>query len=77
MMSLVTLFGGLKSLFKVNIYLQRNITRKRFLQVRQYSADNFIFRLHYKVRKERNEFLDDLISLIISSQQGSFLPGVF
>ena len=77
MMSLVTLFGGLKSLFKVNIYLQRNITRKRFLQVRQYSADNFIFRLHYKVRKERNEFLDDLISLIISSQQGSSWPGVF
>ena len=33
MMSLVTLFGGLKSLFKV----------------RQYSADNVIFRLHYKV----------------------------
>merc|ERR1719419_848982 len=33
MMSLVTLFGGLKSLFKV----------------RQYSADNVIFRLHYKL----------------------------
>ena len=78
MMSLVTLFGGLKSLFKVIIiYFQRIISRKCFLQVRQYSADNFIFRLHYKVRKERNEFRDDLISLIISSQQDSFWPGVF
>ena len=52
MMSLVTLFGGLKSLFKVKAYIKRAIIHFLSIKVRQYSADNFIFRLHYKVQSE-------------------------
>ena len=47
MMSLVTLFGGLKNVFKVGHRLPcLTVTA---CQVKTYSTDTFVFRLHYKV----------------------------
>ena len=49
MMSLVTLFGGLKNVFKASTRPNpRNGQRINF-QVKTYSTDTFVFRLHYKV----------------------------
>ena len=48
MMSLVTLFGGLKNVFKASICYIR-IQYPVELQVKTYSTDTFVFRLHYKV----------------------------
>ena len=47
MMSLVTLFGGLKNVFKASTCLTYEVNGPS--QVKTYSTDTFVFRLHYKV----------------------------
>ena len=47
MMSLVTLFGGLKNVFKASICRTYQVNGQS--QVKTYSTDTFVFRLHYKV----------------------------
>ena len=50
MMSLLTLFGGLKNVFKVRPVLRITIIDwLNTIQVKTYTTDTFIFRLHYKV----------------------------
>ena len=46
-MSLVTLFGGLKNVFKASICRTYQVNGQS--QVKTYSTDTFVFRLHYKV----------------------------
>ena len=49
MMSLVTLFGGLKNVFKASTHPNPRNGQPTNFQVKTYSTDTFVFRLHYKV----------------------------
>lgn len=55
MMSLLTLFGGLKNVFKVGCLVVLSILGNdyEYIQVKTYTTDTFIFRLHYKVSTEQ------------------------